>query len=89
MLKPDASINSGGRIAWAIRKDAPNLKKSLNAYVKEIRKGTLKGNIAFNDYYKSRKWLRNPLDPTELAKLDAIVGHMKKYADMYSWDGTG
>lgn len=86
VLERDAAINTGGKIAWAVRKDAPELKKRLNEYVEQIRKGTLKGNMAFNNYYKSRKWLRNPLDPTELAKLDAVVEHMKTYAEKYSWD---
>ena len=62
------------------------LKNSLHSYVKEIKKGTLKGNIAFNNYYKSRRWVRNPLDPTELSKLDKVLKHMKRYAERYSWD---
>ena len=86
VLKSEIAINRGGSIAWAIRKNAPVFKASVNSYVKEIKKGTLKGNIAFNNYYKSRRWVKNPLDPTELAKLDKVVKHMKRYAERYSWD---
>lgn len=86
VLKPEIQISTGGKIGWAIRKDTPELKKSLNAYTKQIKKGTLKGNIAFNDYYKSRRWVKNPLDPNELDKLRNVIGLMKKYSEKYSWD---
>ena len=86
VLKSDVKISTGGNIAWAVRKGAPLFEKSLNEYTKKIRKGTLTGNMAFNDYYKSRRWLRNPLDPAELAKLDKVLDYMKKYSEKYGWD---
>jgi membrane-bound lytic murein transglycosylase MltF len=86
VLKPDVAVSSGGRIAWPIRKDLPKFKASVNAYVKEIEKGTLKGNMAFNSYYKSRRWLKNPLDPNELGKLEKVVSFMKQYSEHYGWD---
>jgi len=55
VLKSDLKIKSGGKIAWAVRKGAPKFEESLNAYVRKIKKGTLTGNMAFNDYYKSRR----------------------------------
>ena len=39
------SVHSGNRIAWAIRKDSPALMKSINAFGKTVKKGTLLGNI--------------------------------------------
>lgn len=86
VVRSDLVINRGGKIAWAIRKNTPKFKASVNAYVRSIKKGTLKGNIAFNDYYKSRRWIRSPLDDTELAKLNKIVHHIKHYARQYSMD---
>ena len=86
VLQPDVAVNSGGSIAWAIRKGSPRFKASVNAYVKQIKKGTLEGNMAFNNYYKNRRWVKNPLDPNELGKLEKVVGHMKRYAERYGWD---
>ena len=86
VLKSDLKIKSGGKIAWAVRKGAPKFEESLNAYVRKIKKGTLTGNMAFNDYYKSRRWLKNPLEPAELDKLDKVLDHMKKYSEEFSWD---
>ena len=86
VLKSDVKISGGGKIAWAVRKGAPKFEESLNAYVRKIKKGTLTGNMAFNDYYKSRRWLKNPLEPAELDKLDKVLDHMKKYSEEFSWD---
>ena len=86
VLKPEIQTSTGGKIGWAVRKGTPELQKSLNAYTEQIKKGTLKGNIAFNDYYKSRRWVKNPLDPIELKKLRSVIGLMKKYSEKYSWD---
>ena len=86
VVKSDVIVSSGGNIAWAVRKNIPKFAASVNSYVKKIRKGTLEGNIAFNNYYKSRRWVRNPLDPSERAKLDKVVTYMKRYAERYSWD---
>lgn len=86
VLKPDVAVNTGGSIAWAIRKNTPKFKTSVNAYVKKIKKGTLKGNIAFNNYYESRRWVKNPLQPDELGKLNKVIAHMKRYGERYGWD---
>jgi membrane-bound lytic murein transglycosylase MltF len=85
-LREDLVVNSRGSIAWAVRKDSPELKNSLDDYVKQIKKGTLLGNIAFNRYFKSTRWVRNALDPTALQKLDKISGIMRRYSDRYGWD---
>jgi membrane-bound lytic murein transglycosylase MltF len=86
VLKSDVVVSGGGNIAWAVRKNIPEFMASVNSYVKTIKKGTLEGNIAFNNYYESRRWVRNPLDPNELAKLDEVMAHMKRYGERYSWD---
>ncbi len=86
VLKSDVVVSSGGSIAWAVRKNIPEFMASVNSYVKKIKKGTLKGNMAFDNYYKSRRWVRNPLDPNELSKLDSVVKYMKQYGERYSWD---
>jgi membrane-bound lytic murein transglycosylase MltF len=86
VLKPEVAVNRGGSIAWAVRKNIPAFKASVDAYVKKIREGTLIGNMTFNNYYKSHKWVRNPDDPIERAKLQKVVKYMKKYAERYGWD---
>lgn len=80
------AVNSGGRIAWGVRKDNPELLSSLNAFVKEARKGTFMGNVLFKKYYEGTKWVKNPLVEEERKKLDVVINLFKKYAGEYDFD---
>ena len=85
-LHPDVVLNEGGEVAWAFRKNSPQLAEVLNAFVKDHKKGTLMGNIVFKRYLKENKWARNALSPKELAKFHAVVDLFKQYADRYDFD---
>jgi len=85
-LHPDIFVNSGGKIAWALRKNSPKLKKVVNEFVKGHKKGTLKGNIVFKRYLKENKWARNSLNPKELKKFKNVVEVFKKYSGQYDFD---
>ncbi len=80
------ALKSGGRIAWAIRKKSPQLKKVLNQFVKEIRIGTLFGNIMANRYYKNTKWARNALSPKNIKRFNQTIDLFQKYASQYGFD---
>ena len=49
-LHPGISVNTGGQIAWAFRKESPKLKAVVNQFVKGNKKGTLMGNIILKQY---------------------------------------
>ena len=85
-LHPDIMVNTGGEIAWAIRKNSPKLKAIINKFVKGHKKGTLLGNIIFKRYLKDNKWTRNPISPKELKKFQDTVALFRKYADQYDFD---
>ena len=85
-LHPDVVLNEGGEVAWAFRKNSPQLAEVLNAFVEDHKKGTLMGNIVFKRYLKENKWARNALSPKELAKFHAVVDLFKQYADRYDFD---
>ena len=40
-------LRSGGKIAWAMRKDSPKLAEQVNAYIKTAKEGTLLGNVIY------------------------------------------
>ena len=44
-LYPDIFVNSGGQIAWAFRKNSPQLQKVMNEFVKGHKKGTLTNSV--------------------------------------------
>jgi membrane-bound lytic murein transglycosylase MltF len=80
------TLRSGIQIAWMVRKNNPELKESLNRFLKKHRKGTLLGNIYFNRYYKDNPWIKNPLHADEEKKLKQCKPLFKKYATRYGFD---
>ena len=85
-LHPDVAVNTGGEIAWAFRKESPELEGIVNEFVKGNRKGTLMGNMFYTRYLKDNKWARNATSPEELKKFNQTVAIFKKYADQYGFD---
>ena len=85
-LHPGIAVNTGGEIAWALRKNSPKLKAVVNEFIKGHKKGTLLGNILFKRYLKDNKWARNAMSPEELKKFQNTVAMFRKYADQYGFD---
>jgi membrane-bound lytic murein transglycosylase MltF len=86
VLRKDLVLNSGGKIAWAVRKENPELLASLNKFVKKHGQGTLLGNILIKRYYKDKRWIHNPTTAAEQKKLDKLKTLFKKYAKKYDFD---
>jgi membrane-bound lytic murein transglycosylase MltF len=85
-VRQDLVINSGGAIAWAVRPGNPELKASLDSFLKAVRKGTLLGNIYFKRYFTDSKWISNPLSSADAARLQELIGLFQKYGAMYGFD---
>jgi len=85
-VHPEITLNSGGRIAWAIRKDSPKLQKALNSFIKKNKKGTMLGNILFKRYLVNNKWARNALSPKEIKRFQELADLFKKYSGQYKFD---
>lgn len=85
-VHPDLHLDADARIAWAVRPDALALKALLDDFVAGHRRGTLIGNVLFNRYYKSTRWIANPLRRTETERLTAILGPLKEHADAFGFD---
>ena len=64
----DLVLRKGGRQAWAIRENSPQLKKFLNTFLAENKEGTLFGNILKNRYVRDFDWTSNALGMEELAR---------------------
>jgi membrane-bound lytic murein transglycosylase MltF len=80
------AFRQGGKIAWAVRENNPQLKKSLDEFIKEHRKGTLLGNIFFNRYYKNMEWVKNPLKGQYSKRIEKYRPVFEKYSDKYGFD---
>ena len=82
----DLTLRTGGKIAWMIRKKSPQLIGSLNAYIKNNKKGTLLGNIYFKRYYQENKWIKNPMDFENTKNFLKLKSLFQKYAKQYGFD---
>jgi membrane-bound lytic murein transglycosylase MltF len=85
-LYPDIAVNTGGEIAWAFRKNSPQLAAVINEFVRTVKKGTLLGNIIFKRYLQENKWARNSLSSEEMKKYQAVVNLFKTYSERYDFD---
>ena len=82
----DLHLDTDARIAWAVRPDAPELKALLDEFIAGHRRGTLIGNVLFNRYYRSTRWIANPLRRMETERLTSILGPLKEHADAFGFD---
>jgi membrane-bound lytic murein transglycosylase MltF len=85
-LHPDIKLRTGGRIAWAIRKNSPKLKDVINAFVKTHKIGTLTGNILLKRYLENTQWVRNPLNREDRKRFQEAIEFFKNYSNQYGFD---
>lgn len=85
-LHTEVEVASNAQIAWAIRKNSPELKKSIDAFVKKNKKGTLTGNVVFNRYLKDIKYINDSTHGANIERFKNVVGHFQKYGDQYKFD---
>src|SRR4029079_2544370 len=71
---------------WAIRKNSPQLKAELDAFVKTHGKGTQFGNMMLQKYFKSVKFVKNATSEAERKKFLELITFFKKYSDQYKVD---
>jgi membrane-bound lytic murein transglycosylase MltF len=79
-------LRSGGELAWAMRKDSPQLKEAVDAFIVKNRKGTHLGNILFNRYLKDTEYVTNPLTREELERFRACRDYFMAYGNQYGLD---
>ncbi len=80
-------FHHGGQIAWALNKNLPNLKNSLNTFINTYAKpGKFLGNSIFQKYYKNPFWIKEPLSLTALDEIPCLQYYFEKYAEFYDFD---
>ena len=85
-LSPDIKLRTDGKIAWAIRKNSPQLKKEINAFVKVNKVGTKHGNIVVNKYFKTASYISGSVYSEHLKRFKETMPYFQKYADTYGFD---
>jgi membrane-bound lytic murein transglycosylase MltF len=85
-LHPDIKLRAGDRIAWAIRKNSPRLKKVINGFIKTHKEGTLMGNILLKRYLENTDWVRDSFRDEDLKRFRQAAQFFQKYGKQYDFD---
>jgi len=80
------TLRSGGEIAWAIRKDCPQLKEMVDGFAKKNRVGSLFANVLLKRYLESTKWVDNALSSHHNDRLDELMPYFEKYGEEYGFE---
>jgi len=82
----NVAVRTGGDVAWAIRKDSPQLLNATNDFLADHTQGTTKGNIILARYLKNAKYVKDAASESERQKFLALVQLFQKYGDQYDVD---
>ncbi len=85
-VRQDLVVRSGSRIAWAMRKDSPQLQASINRFAETVKRGSLLGNIVIRRYLGNTNWLDNALSEESRERYEEVVEFIKLYAYKYDFD---
>ena len=86
VVRDDLVINEGGSIAWAMRKDTPELSDTINQFLRKYGKGTLIGNDTFNRYLKDAARVRCAHSGQSTDKVEEIAQVFQTYGEQYDFD---
>jgi len=86
LLHPDVSVRTAGEIGWMIRKNSPQLKAELNAFIARYPKGSKTRNIILQKYLKNTKFVKNATSREEIAKFESTIEFFRKYGNKYELD---
>jgi membrane-bound lytic murein transglycosylase MltF len=81
IVRDDLVLQSGGKIAWAFRKDSPLLAEQVNEFVRGHRKGTLLGNVLIERYLGNVKWVSNSTSEWGLQRMQSLIDDFQASAD--------
>ncbi len=89
ILDVETDVSFSQQIAWAVRKNSPELHAAVNKWINEIR-GSTKYNVIYNKYFKNKKAFKKRIKSeffsrtgNRISKYDDII---KKYASEIGWD---
>jgi len=86
VVHEDIVFRESGQLAYAIRKNSPQLKAALNEFVATRRQGTLYGNILINRYFRDFDWTQNVLSPENFERFMGVVDVFRTFGEQYGFD---
>jgi len=78
--RDDLVVHAGGEIAWAFRKNSPQLAAVINDFARGHRQGTLIGNVLIKRYMENLDWVRNSSSDKSVERLRPLLEHFRSSA---------
>jgi membrane-bound lytic murein transglycosylase MltF len=82
----DVVISENESIAWAMRKNSPQLMSAVNDFVAKHKRGTIFGNTVIQRYEINTQMLETATSPADLQEFEQTVALFRKYAAQYDVD---
>jgi len=89
ILDVETPISLPQRIAWAVRKNSPELLEAVNEWIDEMKEG-VDYYVIYNKYFKNRRAFRERLGSDYFSigggKISRYDDTIKPFADSLGWD---
>jgi membrane-bound lytic murein transglycosylase MltF len=85
-VHPEVVLASGEDLAWAMRKNNPQLKQLVDEFISTHGAGTSFGNTLVRRYLIKTNWVKNSTSESEMKKFRVTIGLFQKYATQYDFD---
>ncbi|ULN63082.1 transporter substrate-binding domain-containing protein [Vibrio gigantis] len=79
-------FRSNADIAWAVRKNSPQLKAKIDQYLQDSKQGTLLGNVIDNRYLESTSWMNRASNPRQNEERDKLEKLFMAYGEKFDID---
>ncbi len=84
--QPAIALRTNAEFAWGIRKNSPELKKTLDGFVAKNRMGTMTGNVILKRYLKNTRWAKGATNKEDMRRFKELTAYFQKYAQQYDFD---
>ena len=86
VLNRGAAVKTDGQIAMMVRKNSPQLRAELNAFLARYPEGSAQRNILLQKYLKNVKYAKDATSKEQQAKLTGTAALFRKYGEQYTLD---
>ena len=80
-----AAVRTGAEVGWMVRKDSPQLKTELDAFLARFEKSGQRSDILAR-YLKNTKWAKAATSKEDLERFEQTIALFRKYGDKYEVD---
>lgn len=86
-LLPELRLNTGGKLAWALRPGTPALKEAVDTYFAQGKGKVLRqAQQSLVMYYGDTSWHNGTINRRFIGRVKALYPHFAQHAESYGFD---